>query len=66
MNFAREFKSDLILEDVWGTPEGWKKRVSRKEFYGINKPGLQEITIYCSIEEFVLSRMSTYPPSIAV
>jgi hypothetical protein len=61
MNFRKEYKGELILEDVWGTrgEEGtgvWKKSVSREEFKEVEEPELREAVMYFSLEEFVLTR----------
>ena len=59
MNFRNGFKSEAILENVWGTPgedeKGeWKKFVSEPEFEKLDGPMGQ--LMYFSIEEFVLER----------
>ena len=59
MNFLEEYKGELILEDIWGTPGAdgkgeWKKRITSAEFKRVKEPGLEEMTVYASYEEFVL------------
>lgn len=61
MNFQEKYKDELLLEDVWGTPgeDGtgvWKKNINRDEFRKVDEPDLQEIVMYFSLEEFVLTR----------
>ncbi|OQE06188.1 hypothetical protein PENVUL_c019G05712 [Penicillium vulpinum] len=59
MNWEQNYGSHLILEDVWGVPgEGksgrWKKELADTEFQKITDPNFQEVTMYFSLEEFVL------------
>lgn len=63
MNFVSEYKSDLLLEDVWGTrgehgKGEWKKMVCREEFQVVGEPGLEQTLMHFSLEEFVLTRES--------
>lgn len=68
LNFREEYKGELILEDVWGTPGNggsgeWKKRVNSKEFEKVNSfESLRETTMYFSLEEFVLMGESEVIP----
>ncbi|KAJ5457639.1 hypothetical protein N7475_009027 [Penicillium sp. IBT 31633x] len=60
MNWTRGYGSHLILEDVWGTPGQnntgeWKKLLTDAEFDKTSDPMFKEITMYCSLEEFVLT-----------
>jgi hypothetical protein len=60
MNFVKDYKGELMLENVWGTPgpggQGqWKKRMTCREFNPVNERGLQGTIMYFSIEEFVLT-----------
>ena len=63
MNFVSEYKSDLLLEDVWGTrgehgKGEWKKMVCRDEFQVVGEPGLEQTLLHFSLEEFVFTRES--------
>lgn len=63
MNWTRGYGSHLILEDVWGTPGQnntgeWKKLLTDAEFDKTSDPMFKEITMYCSLEEFVLTGRS--------
>ncbi|KAF5235118.1 hypothetical protein FAUST_7281 [Fusarium austroamericanum] len=60
MNFQKEYKGELMLEDVWGTSGedgtgAWKKRISSNEFHKVDDPSLKERVMYFSLEEFVLT-----------
>ncbi|KAJ5392072.1 hypothetical protein N7509_007562 [Penicillium cosmopolitanum] len=59
MNFLTDTSSDLILEDVWGTPgEGgaglWKNMICKDEFKQVLEPGIEEKVMYFNLQEFVL------------
>lgn len=59
MNWENGYGSSLILSDAWGTPGPdqngeWKRLVTDTEFTKINDRKFQEMTVYCSLEEFVL------------
>lgn len=63
MNFLTDTSSDLILEDVWGTPgEGgaglWKNMICKDEFKQVLEPGIEEKVMYFNLQEFVLHRES--------
>ncbi|KAJ5512516.1 hypothetical protein N7463_002068 [Penicillium fimorum] len=54
------YGSQLILEDVWGTPgqdnKGeWKKLLTAEEIQKVNESRIKETTMYFSLEEFVLT-----------
>ncbi|KAL4744827.1 hypothetical protein BDW72DRAFT_74316 [Aspergillus terricola var. indicus] len=66
MNFRKEYKGQLILENVWGTPgdQGkgvWKKALTHEDFNKVQEKGLEEAVMYFSFEEFVLNREFPYP-----
>jgi hypothetical protein len=68
MNFRKEYKGQLILENAWGTPgeQGtgvWKKALTHEEFKQVQEQGLEEVVMYFSFEEFVLNREFPLPPS---
>lgn len=70
MNFRKEYKGQLILENVWGTPgeQGtgvWKKTLSPRDFNIVQERGLEEVVMYFSFEEFVLNR-EFYPSRTSV
>lgn len=53
-------RSELILEEVWGTPGPtgmgvYKKLIRRDEFEPVHEKGLGETIIHCSLQEFVLT-----------
>ncbi|KAL2853191.1 hypothetical protein BJX68DRAFT_265414 [Aspergillus pseudodeflectus] len=60
MNFRKEYKGQLILENAWGTPgeQGtgvWKKALTHEDFRRVQEKGLEEVVMYFSFEEFVLN-----------
>lgn len=52
-NGVQSDKNELLLEDVWGTPEGYKKCVD--EIDKLDNDTYRDIKLYFSREEFVLT-----------
>lgn len=54
MNFTDDGRTGLILEDIWGTPDGWKKKLAESEIQKHDDVTLRNLEMYFSLPELVL------------